>query len=64
MNLFGMQHSYAEHAYAEHGHAKLHAEHGHAEVRLRTTAVGGEGSEAAYASPHKLVENGPTNLCV
>jgi hypothetical protein len=74
MDLFGMQHSYAEHsytehAYAEHGHAELHAEHGHAEVRLRTTAVGGEGSEAAYAahalmSPHKLIQNGPATLCI
>ena len=63
------EHSYAEHAYAEHGQAELHAEHGHAEVRLRTTAVGGEGSEAAYAahalmSPHKLIQNGPATLCI
>ena len=48
------EHSYAEHAHAEHGHAELHAEHGHAEVRLRVTAVGEEGSEAAYAA-HALV---------
>ena len=43
-----------QHAYAEHGHAEFHAEHGHAEVRLRVTAVGDEGSEAAYAA-HALV---------
>ena len=62
-----MQHAYAENAYAEHGHADLHAEHGHSEVRLRIAAVGGEGSEAAYAahallSPHKLIQDEPVNL--
>jgi hypothetical protein len=66
--LLADEHSYAEHGHAE-LHAELHAEHGHAEVRLRTTAVGGEGSEAAYAahalvSPHKLIKNGPANLCI